>query len=281
MPPLFSSPYINSYTHVELSRSYTRESDSESASASPPMKGPNSVPRSSEGIGNKGGSDRVTGGMKQGKKEESSSEEEEDDETAHSTSSAGNTSTGTSPGKVPPGGYDPSDYSHLSVSSEIKELFQYIGRYKPHQIELETRLKCFIPDYIPSVGENDAFIKIPRPDGKPDDLGLIVVDEPSAEQSDPTVLELQMRAITKKHNLEPMVVRSIENAAHNSKDVQRWIDSIEDLHRSKPPPQVHYTKNMPDIESLMQIWPEEVEKVLEEMELPSAEMECTINEFSR
>lgn len=36
----------------------------------------------------------------------------------------------------------------------------------------------------------DAFLKIPRPDGKEDDLGLKLLDEPSAQQSDPTVLEL-------------------------------------------------------------------------------------------
>ena len=48
----------------------------------------------------------------------------------------------------------------MDVSSEIRELFGYIGRYKPHNIELETKLKCFIPDYIPAVGEIDAFIKV-------------------------------------------------------------------------------------------------------------------------
>jgi intraflagellar transport protein 46 len=208
---------------------------------------------------------------------ESSSEEEDDEDHAQSTSSAGNESSN----RVGPAGYNPADYAHLNVSAEIKELFQYIGRYKPHQIELETRVKCFIPDYIPAVGEIDAFIKVPKPDGKPDDLGLVVVDEPAAEQSDPTVLELQMRAITKKHNLEPMVVRSIENAAHNTKDIQRWIDSIEELHKSKPPPQVHYSKNMPDIEGLMQIWPEDVEQVLGEVELPPSDIDASVAEYAR
>lgn len=47
-------------------------------------------------------------------------------------------------------------------------------RYKPHNIELETKLKPFIPDYIPAIGGIDEFIKVPRPDGKPDFLGLKV-----------------------------------------------------------------------------------------------------------
>jgi hypothetical protein len=81
--------------------------------------------------------------------------------------------------------YNPSDFAHLDVSSEIKDLFQYIQRYKPQKIDLETRLKPFIPgnlpapslstpvpnsfvspDFIPAVGDIDPFIKIPRPDGK-------------------------------------------------------------------------------------------------------------------
>jgi hypothetical protein len=41
-------------------------------------------------------------------------------------------------------------------------------------IELETKLKPFIPDYIPSIGGIDEFIKVPRPDSKPDFLGLKV-----------------------------------------------------------------------------------------------------------
>ena len=32
------------------------------------------------------------------------------------------------------GGYNSADFEHLSVSSDIKELFQYIGRYTPQQV---------------------------------------------------------------------------------------------------------------------------------------------------
>ena len=44
-----------------------------------------------------------------------------------------------------------------------------------------------------------------RPDGKQDDLGAVVLDEPSAKQSDPTVLDLHLRAITKEANVKPVV----------------------------------------------------------------------------
>ena len=145
-------------------------------------------------------------------------------------------------------GYNAADYAHLNVPEDVRELFQYIGRYKPHNIALDTKLKCFIPDYIPSVGEIDAFIKVcvsalflvvaemssqhddgaldvacsevsalgcmgyrgleqvDRPDGKPEALGLKQLDEPAAVQSDPTVLDLQLRAVSKTATLEPMTV---------------------------------------------------------------------------
>ena len=33
-------------------------------------------------------------------------------------------------------------------------------RYTPQKIDLETKFKPFIPDYIPAVGDIDAFIKV-------------------------------------------------------------------------------------------------------------------------
>lgn len=57
------------------------------------------------------------------------------------------------------GMYDPSEYDNLNVAPDIKELFQHIMRYTPQTIDLETRFKPFIPEYIPAVGDIDAFIK--------------------------------------------------------------------------------------------------------------------------
>merc|ERR1719238_2710077 len=143
-----------------------------------------------------------------------------------------------------------------------------------------TRRKCFIPDYIPAVGEIDAFIKVSRPDGKPDDLGLKVLDEPSAQQSDPTVLDLIWRSLIKMSNLDPVRVVSIEHADKKPKEITKWINSINDLHRTKPPPQVQYTKSMPDIEMLMQEWPPEFEQRLKQVKLPSADINLTLKEYA-
>mmetsp|Transcript_10290 Transcript_10290/g.12055 ORF Transcript_10290/g.12055 Transcript_10290/m.12055 type:complete len:381 (-) Transcript_10290:807-1949(-) len=179
------------------------------------------------------------------------------------------------------GGYNPEDYAHLKVSEEVNELFQYIGRYKPHSHQLDTKLKPFIPDYIPAVGDIDEFIKVARPDGKPDDLGLKVLDEPAAKQSDPTVLNLQLRAVSKQSNLKPMEVTSIEGAERDPKKIANWIYSIQDLHKNKPRPNVAYSKSMPDIETLMQEWPPEVEEMLNSIKLPDESLDLSLPDLSR
>ena len=179
------------------------------------------------------------------------------------------------------GAYNPKDFDSLNVTAEVRDLFQYIERFKPQEVELETRLKCFIPEYIPAIGEMDAFIKIPRPDTLDDNLGLKFLDEPAATQSDPTVLELQLRAMSKKLQYGDVVVRSIDNAAKNPQAIEKWIQSINDLHRSKPPPQVHYRRNMPEFDRLLDVWPEEFESALEHLQLPSPDLELSLPEYVR
>ena len=174
------------------------------------------------------------------------------------------------------GSYDPTEYEHLTVSQEIKELFQYISRYTPQSIQLETKLKPFNPDYIPAVGDIDAFLKVPRPDNKPVSLGLTILDEPNVKQSDPTVLDLLLRSVSKTSGVRAMKVRSIQRAAQNPKAVDNWIESIKEMHRSKPPPCVHYSKSMPKIDPLMQEWPKEIEVLLAKISLPTTELDCSL-----
>ena len=177
--------------------------------------------------------------------------------------------------------YDPAEFASLPVSAEISELFQYITRYKPHNIELETKMRPFIPDYIPAVGDIDPFIKVPRPDGKADNLGLVSLDEPASVQSDPTVLTLQLRAVSKSSGTQPMLVRSVEHAEKDPKAINGWIDSMTKLHRNKPAPSVRYSKPMPDIEALMQIWPAPIEELLETAALPDADINLDLQSYVR
>ena len=68
-------------------------------------------------------------------------------------------------------GYDPGKYANLRVSPDVQELFGYIQRYSPKDVEIPAPLKPFVPDYVPAVGDVDEFIKVPRPDGLDDGLG--------------------------------------------------------------------------------------------------------------
>ena len=65
----------------------------------------------------------------------------------------------------------------VNLDEESMQIFKFITAYIPQTVEIETRLKPFIPDFIPAVGEVDAFLKIPRPDGKDETLGLEKLDE--------------------------------------------------------------------------------------------------------
>ena len=199
----------------------------------------------------------------EGESEESESSSSDDDEN----------------GEVVEGAYDPADYEHLTVNQEVKRLFQYITRYTPQSIELEHKLKPFNPDYIPAVGDIDAFLKVQRPDNKPVSLGLTVLDEPCAKQSDPTVLDLQLRSISKTSGVKAMQVRSVKDAYRNPKAVNAWIENMEELHRTKPPQNVHYTKSMPEIDLLMQEWPPEIESILSDISLPTADLDCSLQDY--
>lgn len=71
-----------------------------------------------------------------------------------------------------PGAYNPADYDTLDVSSEVKELFKYITRYKPVSLTIDSKLRPFVPDYFPAIGEVDAFLKMDKPDKTEEILGV-------------------------------------------------------------------------------------------------------------
>jgi intraflagellar transport protein 46 len=52
------------------------------------------------------------------------------------------------------------DYHDLNVDSEVKALFSNITRYKSRYLELETFLKCFVPDYLPAIGQPESIISV-------------------------------------------------------------------------------------------------------------------------
>ncbi len=55
-------------------------------------------------------------------------------------------------------------------------------------------------------------------------------------------------------------VHSIENADKNPKEVMAWINDVSEIHKKKQAPTVSYSKMMPEIDSLMQVY--SMEKLL-------------------
>jgi len=182
------------------------------------------------------------------------------------------------------GGYNPADFENIDCSADVKDLFMYISRYKPHQVELESCLKPFIPEFIPAVGDIDAFIRVPRPDNcaaKEDTIGLTVLDEPAAVQTDRAALEMQLRAFTKKSGLAAQNVTSIEDAGNNAAAIHKWIASVNELHTSKPQTTIAFSKPMPDIEALMQVWPASFEEMLGSVPLPPPNLDMSVEEYAK
>ena len=94
-------------------------------------------------------------------------------------------------------------------------------------LELETKLRAFIPEYIPAVGEVDAFLKIPKPNASPETLGLIDLDEPKLNQSKKAKLDLIFRDVNKKKNPNfQSKIHSIINADKNPKEIASWINDV-------------------------------------------------------
>ncbi|VDN04064.1 unnamed protein product [Thelazia callipaeda] len=149
--------------------------------------------------------------------------------------------------------------------SVLRELFFYIEAYTAETIQIEPFLKPFLPDYVPAVGDVDTFIKVPRPDQMEDKLGLTVLDEPAIEQSDPVIMDMQMRNEVKGNTapVNEVALKKLDRADQNARE----IDTVD------------YPSSMPSIESLMEEWPTEMENLLKTEQLPKASLDTTLEEY--
>lgn len=75
-------------------------------------------------------------------------------------------------------------------------------------------------------------------------------------------------------------VTSVPSPQTNPRAVDSWVNSISALHRCKPPASVQYVRLMPDIDSLMQEWPSELEELLGRLQLPPARLQCSTAEYA-
>ena len=78
-----------------------------------------------------------------------------------------------------------------------------------------------------------------------------------------------------------MAVDSIENADKKPKEIGRWITAVQDLHKTRPPPTVNYSKTMPEFDTLMEEWNPEMEEALKQIPFPSAEIDMHVSDYAR
>lgn len=152
--------------------------------------------------------------------------------------------------------FDINQFLDLDIDDELKSLVVIMKKFEVDKsiISLDTKIKPFIPNFVPSIGEVDAFIKINRPDIKVEELGLNFIDEPTMNGIDPSVFSLELSYKMKNKIPEKLVIKSIENADKNPKQISNWIENLENLHNETSNKNFFYTKPMPEIELLMQVW---------------------------
>ncbi|CAD5229533.1 unnamed protein product [Bursaphelenchus okinawaensis] len=167
------------------------------------------------------------------------------------------------------------------LSTGVKELFHLVEDFEADRVDIQSQLRPFLLDYLPAVGDVDPFLKIPRPDGLEDHLGLIELDEPAPQQSDSTIVDMKLRQASNIISSESNApAKKLERADKNRDQIDSWIRDIKELRRSKIPDRVNYEKQMPDLERLMQEWPPEVDSLLREIKLPSSTLDCTVDEYA-
>jgi len=131
------------------------------------------------------------------------------------------------------------------------------------------------------VGEVDACLKMPKPDGQKEDLGIAQLDEPALNCEDKTVLELKYVQSKNVVRSTPLSVDSIEHADKKPKEISRWINSMQELHKTRPPQTVSYSKQMPDFDQLMSEMSPEMEYALKDTQFPGADIDMHPNDYAR
>ncbi len=119
-----------------------------------------------------------------------------------------------------------------------------------------------------------------RPDGQQEDLGLNVIDEPITNGIDPYIFKLMLIDETKQ-KVDKYEVRSIPDSEKNPKAIQNWIDKVAEMRKNKVSSSVSYNKNYPDIEKLMQVWPEKMESTLKDIYFPDERIDLSIENYSK
>uniref|UniRef100_A0A1A9WK71 Intraflagellar transport protein 46 homolog n=1 Tax=Glossina brevipalpis TaxID=37001 RepID=A0A1A9WK71_9MUSC len=162
----------------------------------------------------------------------------------------------------------PEQWEHLSLPQEFKDLFTYILKYTPQYIDTPYLLQPFIPEYVPAIGDVDAFLKVNLPtllqpersievQDHLQKLGLNFLDEPSGNQSEPSLLRMKLRSVLTGSGVNSRSVSaSLVPVAKSSKDIDRWIAEVEQVHMSQS---VYDSQPRKDVDQMIMNWPRSYE----------------------
>jgi intraflagellar transport protein 46 len=178
-------------------------------------------------------------------------------------------SPGPSPATRPP-----------ASSPELAQLFSLIWKFQPAPLELQPHYKPFLPALVLLIGAIDAFIKVPHPNGEQDALGLSVLDEPTIGCSNLQILRTQLR---EKFGVVGCNEGDgyIDIPSQNQKVLTSFLESFDEISRNRAAPTMADSYKMPNLEDLIQIWPEDMEGVLSSLPLPAADMDMSLEEYTK
>lgn len=145
------------------------------------------------------------------------------------------------------------------LETQLEYLWKSIEDYQPPpELEFRPILHCFIPNYQPAIGDLDPMIKVQPPASikLPYKLGLTQLDEPSLQQSDPSIVKLQLKSREKSVQMSSpaSITRLDMTKKESNKVLANWCQSVLDLQSKITQDRVFYQKRMPALESLMAVW---------------------------
>lgn len=181
----------------------------------------------------------------------------------------------------------PEKWENVQLDPEIKALFPYILKYTPQNIEIPYHLQPFIPEYIPAVGDVDAFLKVTEPPLSKIErsqevhdhlqkLGLHFLDEPSGSQSEPSLLNMKLRsALTGNSKSSRSSSAQVMPLAKSIKDIDKWINEVEEVHMSQS---IYDAQPRKDIENVIIDWPRNYAQVATIVQ--EAYQQCLTDQYS-
>lgn len=105
---------------------------------------------------------------------------------------------------------------------------------------------------------------------------------PALNLSKSSYLDLVIREFFKgKVRDAPREIHSVANAHKNPKQVTGWIADVEELHKRRVAPTVFYSRKMPDVDTLMQVWEPEFEPVVSRVHLEDPSLPLSTEQLTR